>query len=33
MAEMLKLIGKIIIAADAWTMNIQKEMDAIYVEQ
>ena len=33
MAVMLQLIGNIIIAADAWTGNIQNEMDARYVEQ
>ena len=30
---MLDLIQKIFIAADAWTGNIQNEMDARYVEQ
>ncbi|WP_269606091.1 hypothetical protein [Prochlorococcus marinus] len=33
MAEMINLIGNFIIAADAWTGNIQNEMDARYVEQ
>ena len=30
---MINLIGNFIIAADAWTGNIQNEMDARYVEQ
>ena len=30
---MIDLIGNFIIAADAWTGNIQNEMDARYVEQ
>ena len=30
---MIDLIGSFIIAADAWTGNIQNEMDASYVEQ
>ena len=30
---MIDLIGSFIIAADAWTGNIQNEMDARYVEQ
>ena len=30
---MIDLIGNSIIAADAWTGNIQNEMDARYVEQ
>ena len=30
---MTNLIGNLIIAADAWTGNIQNEMDARYVEQ
>ena len=33
MAEMIDLIRNFIIAADAWTGNIQNEMDARYVEQ
>ena len=32
-AGMIDLIGNFIIAADAWTGNIQNEMDARYVEQ
>ena len=32
-AAMIDLIGSFIIAADAWTGNIQNEMDARYVEQ
>ena len=32
-AGMIDLIGDFIIAADAWTGNIQNEMDARYVEQ
>ena len=32
-AGMMDLIGNFIIAADAWTGNIQNEMDARYVEQ
>ena len=32
-AGMIDLIGNTIIAADAWTGNIQNEMDARYVEQ
>ena len=32
-AGMIDLIGHFIIAADAWTGNIQNEMDARYVEQ
>ena len=30
---MIDLIGNFIIAADAWTGNIQNEMDARYVEK
>ena len=30
---MMNLIGNFIIAADAWTGNIQNQMDARYVEQ
>ena len=30
---MIDLIGNLMIAADAWTGNIQNEMDARYVEQ
>ncbi len=33
MAAMNDLIGNFIITADAWTGNIQNEMDARYVEQ
>ena len=33
MAGMIYLIRNFIIAADAWTGNIQNEMDASYVEQ
>ena len=33
MAGMIDLIGNCIIAADAWTGNIQNEMDARYDEQ
>ena len=32
-AEMLDLLRNIYFAADAWTGNIQNEMDASYVEQ
>ena len=32
-AEMLDLLSNIYFAADAWTGNIQNEMDASYVEQ
>ena len=32
-AVMIDFIGNFIIAADAWTGNIQNEMDAGYVEQ
>ena len=32
-AAMIDLIGSFIITADAWTGNIQNEMDASYVEQ
>ena len=32
-SAMIDLIGSFIIAADAWTGNIQNEMDASYVEQ
>ena len=33
MAEMIDSIGDFIFAADAWTGNIQNEMDAKYVEK
>ena len=33
MAGMINLIGNFIIAADAWTGNIQNEMDARYQEK
>ena len=33
MPTMIDLFGNFIIAADAWTGNIQNEMDARYVEQ
>ena len=33
MVRMIDLIGNFIIAADAWTGNIQNEMDSRYVEQ
>ena len=33
MAAMIDLIGNFIIAADAWTGNIQNEMDARYQEK
>ena len=33
MAAMINLFGNFIIAVDAWTGNIQNEMDAGYVEQ
>ena len=33
MAGMIDLIWNFIIAADAWTGNIQNDMDASYVEQ
>lgn len=33
MAPMINLIGDFIIAAEAWTGNIQNEMDARYVER
>ena len=33
MIKMIDLIGDFIVAADAWSGNIQNEMDARYVEQ
>jgi len=33
MAAMIDLIGNFFIAADAWTGNIQNEMESSYVEQ
>ena len=33
MVRMISLIGNILIAADAWTGNIQNEMDARYQEK
>ena len=32
MAAMINLIGKFIFASDSWTVNIQNDMDARYVE-